>query len=314
MRGWKLAAVIGLCVLLSGCGGEEASLLSRAAETEENAVLLTVDGREVPAWRYLCWLAFTCGQVRERYREAGLTLDWNTPVSGGSLGDYAKEQALSDAALYATVENWAEEWGCTLTEEERNGLTLDPETEKLWCVSEAQGRELAEVGALYAKLCGRYTDGESPLPVSMPEGLFLDRILVSSHRENPRETAEALFSELNGAEDQTEVFTSLAAAWDDPAGPRHVSPGDWPAPLEEAAQALEPGQISGILASEEGYSILRRLPDQTPANGTPEAFDALLQSAAEQAEITLAAGYHHLDAAAFQNRLDSLRTEEGSSR
>ncbi len=314
MRGWKLTAVIGLCVLLSGCGGEEASLLSRAAEIEESAVLLTVDGRETPAWRYLCWLAFTCGEVRERYEEAGLTLDWSTPVSGGSLGEYAKEQALSDAALYATVENWAEDWGCALTEEEREALTSDPETEALWCVSEVQGRELAEVGALYAKLCERYINGEAPLPIALPEGLFLDRILVSNDRENARETIETLFSELNGAEDQQAVFTSLAAAWDDPAGPRQVSPGDWPAPLEEAAQALEPGQISGILASEEGYSILRRLPDQTPANGTPEAFDALLQAAAEQAKVTLEPAYARLNAAAFQERLDSLRAEEGSSR
>ena len=221
--------------------------------------------------------------MRERYEEAGLTLDWSTPVSGGSLGEYAKEQALSDAALYATVENWAEDWGCSLTDEEREALTSDPETEALWCVSEVQGRELAEVGALYAKLCERYINGEAPLPIALPEGLFLDRILVSNDRENARETIETLFSELNGAEDQQAVFTSLAAAWDDPAGPRQVSPGDWPTPLEEAAQALEPGQISGILASEEGYSILRRLPDQTPANGTPEAFDALLQAAAEQA-------------------------------
>ena len=80
------------------------------------------------------------------------------------------------------------------------------------------------------------------------------------------------------------------------------------------SQALEPGQISGILASEEGYSILRRLPDQTPANGTPEAFDALLQAAAEQAKVTLEPAYARLNAAAFQERLDSLRAEEGSSR
>ena len=139
-------------------------------------------------------------------------------------------------------------------------------------------------------------------------------MLFRSDRENARETIETLFSELNGAEDQQAVFTSLAAAWDDPAGPRQVSPGDWPAPLEEAAQALEPGQISGILASEEGYSILRRLPDQTPANGTPEAFDALLQAAAEQAKVTLEPAYARLNAAAFQERLDSLRAEEGSSR
>ena len=313
----RLAALLAALCLLSGCGGEgEASLLGQAADMEETAVLLTVDGREVPAWRYLCWLAFTCGQVRERYEEAGLTLDWTTPVTGGTLGDYAKDQALADAALYATVENWAEDWGCTLTDAEREALP-EPEAASLWCADEAQTRELAAVGALYGKLCECYQTGRSPLePLPQAPVPQVDRILVSRDRENAQETVETLFAQLNGAEDQTAVFTELASAWDDPAGPRDLDASGWPASLTEAAQALEAGQISGILASDEGYSILRRLPDAAPRRtaGSQEEFDQRLQDAAEQAQVTLAPAYSRLDAAAFQQRLDQLQAESFSSR
>lgn len=43
-------------------------------------------------------------------------------VSGQSLEDYAKDQALQNAALYATVETWAEDYGCTITDEDRTAM------------------------------------------------------------------------------------------------------------------------------------------------------------------------------------------------
>ena len=126
MRKRMAALTLALCLGLSGCAlkkeEENASLLGRAAELGEELVLLTVDGREVPAWRYLYWLAFTCDQIREKYKDSGLTLDWETPVPGGTLADYAKDQALANTALYATVENWAARYGCVLSEAEREAL------------------------------------------------------------------------------------------------------------------------------------------------------------------------------------------------
>lgn len=330
----KTLIVLGLLLCLSACGEApetEASLLGQAAEMEEELVLLTVDGREVPAWRYLYWLAFTCDQVQARYQESGLTLDWNIPVTGGTLGDYAKDQALADAALYATVENWAEESGCALTEEERAAL------EDIWQEqSEAYGgegeylaelsglgldreraEELAEVGLLYAKLCRLYDEENGPQ--SAPEGetaaLTIDRILVSASedREAARQRAAEIFSQLNGAEDQNTAFSALAAEGDDPAGPRTFLPGDgtFDPALEDAAAALEEGQCSGILESKEGFSILRRLPTDAEAAAEDGGFDALLQGAAERALIQTAPDYDRLDAAAFHKAMEALRAAEG---
>lgn len=325
-----------VCLLcLCGCGGERETprpaLLGQASGLDEEAVLLTVDGREVPAWRYLYWLAFTCDQVRARYEDAGLTLDWKIPVTGGTLGDYAKDQALADTALYAVVENWAETYGVVLTEED--GLTARWEDQaKAHGGEEAYLAELAAlgldreraealetVGLLYGKLFRLYKEADSPLAALEKdlETMTVDRILISAGdgeegRETARQRAAEFFARLNGAEDQAAAFSALAAEGDDSAGPRTFLPGDGTLDpvLEEAAAALEEGQCTGILESEEGFSILRRLP---PEAGAPvpagERFDRLLQQAAEESLVRTAAEYDRLDTAAFDQALRTLRAE-----
>ena len=124
MRKRITALALLLCLTLTACGAGkdsqgQTSFLGTAAGVEETAALLTVDGREVPAWRYLYWLADTCDRIREQYAESSLEPDWESPLSGGTLADYARDQALADTVLYATVENWAEQCGCQLTEEDR---------------------------------------------------------------------------------------------------------------------------------------------------------------------------------------------------
>lgn len=342
MKKRMTALALLLCLTLTACGGREdsrgqASFLGQAADLEEDAVLLTVDGREVPAWRYLYWLAYTCDRIRERYQETGLALDWKTPVTGGTLADYARDQALADTVLYATVENWAEQYGCTLTEEDRGALAASweeqatahgGETAYLTELAELgldrqRAEELAGVGTLYGKLYALYRAGDSPLTLDGSAlaayaeetgSLTVDRILVAAgeDREAARQKAAEIFSLLNGAADQAAEFAALAAAGDDPAGPRTVLAGDGTldSALEEAAKALAEGQCSGILESEEGFSILRRLaPD--PDVLADDYFDHLLQTAAENALVETGEAYGALDTAAFDQALRAARTAAG---
>ena len=329
--GKRMAALtLALCLGLSSCALKQeeghASLLGRAANLGEDVALLTVDGREIPAWRYLYWLALTCGQVREKYQDSGLTLDWKAPVTGGVLADYAKDQALANTVLYATVENWAARYGCALSEAERTALAEtweeqsaahggeDAYLEELaeMGLDRLRSEELSEVGMLYAKLYQLCLTEGSELSglLGTVDGLTVDRILIKAgeDREAARERAAEVFSRLNGAEDPAAAFPALAAEGDDGAGPRTLLPGDGTLPkaLEEAAQALEEGQYSGILESEEGFSILRRLASES---GTlaGEAFDRLLQDAAEGALVQTAPAYDGLDAAAFDKALTELR-------
>lgn len=73
------------------------------------------------AQRYLYWLAYACDYIADYY-DSGEGIQWGDTVSGQSLEDYAKDQALQNAALYATVETWAEDYGCTLTDEDRTAM------------------------------------------------------------------------------------------------------------------------------------------------------------------------------------------------
>ena len=165
---------------------------------------------------------------------------------------------------------------------------------------------------LYAKLYDLCLTEGSELSALMgtADSLTVDRIFIQAgeDREAARERAAEASSRLNGAEDPAAAFSLLAAEGDDGAGPRTLLPGDGTLPqsLEEAARSLEEGQYTGILESEEGFSILRRLAPEGKAE-TGEIFDRLLQEAVEGALVKTTPAYDVLDAAAFDEALTELR-------
>ena len=91
MRNRMLCLALTLCLLLTACGGSEedapkgqASLSEKSAEVEEEAVLLTVDGREVAAWQYLYWLRQSCRTIAAEYAAAGMEPDWTQQTENGT--------------------------------------------------------------------------------------------------------------------------------------------------------------------------------------------------------------------------------------
>ena len=307
MKKQAAALVLALCVTLTGCGekaAEPGSLLGQAAGLEDDEILLVVGGREIPAWRYLYWLAADCRELEERCAAAGTALDWNTPLpEGGTLRDLVKADALADTALYAAVENWAETYGCILTDAEISAL---PEGENP-CLTAAQGRSLAAVGREYAKLCALCGTPGSPLaPTEEEETQFVEetgllaaeRILipVTDSRDAARQQAASLFARVDGAEDPAAAFAAVLAE----TGGGVMADRDWTDPLRAAVAALEVGQISGVIETEEGFSILRRLlPD--PAAVREAYFDSLLQTAVRNCEVRGTDAYDALDPEVFWN-------------
>lgn len=289
-----LSLTLMLCLLLTACGGggdaqSQASLPPEPAADMET--LLVVDGREVPAWRYLYWLERVCESIAADYAAAGAEPDWQ--AGEPTLGEYAKQQALSDTVLYATVENWAEQYGCTLPEESS---------------ADDRAEELAAVGQMYGKLYTLFcTEGSALAPAAEETAAFaeeagwytFERLLIPAggDAEAARGKAAEVFACLNAAADKAAEFDSLSAEYGSGAQTAQKGDGTLPAALENALSTLAEGQFSGILESPEGFSILRRLPPD-PAALREAHFDHLLQNAAESAQVQCTAEYGKIDAAA----------------
>ncbi len=333
------ALACSLLLTLAACGGKGTppgdDLLSRASGTPSFEPGLTVDGREVEAWRYLYWLAYTCDAIQTAYDDAGTELDWDAAFGAGTLADYAEEQALADTVLYAVVEALAEDRGCTLNEEDRAAMEAD------WtAAAEAAGGEdayltdlgrlgldrtraedLAAAACLYGRLRQSACDPESgDYPTAEDLAAFGDesgyltvdfiRVDAGDDAGVARTRAGEAFSKLNGSAAPENDFAVLAATYsDDPDRARYphgrtfrTGDGTLPAAAEEAALALEEGQWSGIVEADGSFYILLRLPLDAAATAA-EWFDWQLQSAAEAAEVKWTSGLEDLDAGAFWSAL-----------
>ena len=287
----RMLCALALTILLTGCALQRELPEDSAAPAGEE-ILLVIDGREVPAWRYLCWL--------------------DRAVAQGLEGEAAREQALGDTALYAAVESLAEEWAVTLTAEEEDALTPG-----VWAgLKEEQWRELSAVGALYAKLCEREVPQETLEAFGKERGYrTVDRILIPAGEGADKQAAE-VFARLNGGGE--EAFHAAKSLSADRLGPRTFCPGDGTlAPeLEEAAAALSEGQLSGILESEEGFSILYCLPLDIEQMRIPW-LDEQLRTRVGEADIQVLSGYENLGISAGfpsnENKIQDYAQQASSS-
>ena len=316
---WCLTLV--LCLLLSACGSDrddprQAPSFQDAAQTEETDIWLVVDGREVPAWRYLYWLSRACSAIRTEYEAAGLEPDWTAAAGTQTLAEYVKQQALSDTVLYATVENWAEQYGCAAENAESQAAPDMGMTQE-------QAGELAATGQMYAQLYELFcTEGSALAPMAEDLAAFAgeqgwvtyDCILVPLGEDSAAAATKAaeLFSRLNAAADRMTEFTALAAETGSSPEARTVRLGHemLSAVEEDALAALEEGQYSGILETKAGFCILRRL--KLDAAVAREAyFDALLQKAADEAQVQCSKAYEELDVAEFNRKMQEQEMERG---
>lgn len=178
------------------------------------------------------------------------------------------------------------------------------------------------MGVLYGKLyalCGQEGSALAPDRAALAAfaeergGVTVDRILVAAGED--REAARQRRRRFSPGSTARRIRGRSSPPWrrrettlPDP-GPWQPGEETLPPSLLEAAEELAEGQCSGILESEEGFSILRRLPTD-PAALAEDYFDHLLQTAAENAAVETAEPYEKLDAAAFYQALEDLRTAD----
>ena len=139
-------AALALCALTAcgagGGGSVKEGLYYEASGICPDAVLLTVNGRDIPAERYFYWLTRSCDSVAL----AGEP-DWDGARDEGTLADYVKEEALRCTVTYALVEQWAEEKGLALTDADRAALAADFQADaEKWGGEDAYLTALADMG------------------------------------------------------------------------------------------------------------------------------------------------------------------------
>lgn len=137
--GKKLTAVLGALALtatLSGCEilGAQASpaptpavdLTQELAGIPRDTVVFTVNGVAVTAEEYLFWLAQTVNymdQYAQYLGEAGI--NWEEDMSGVSMAEYCKNDAMEIAKLHALLNLRAQQEGCAFGEAEEAQLRTD---------------------------------------------------------------------------------------------------------------------------------------------------------------------------------------------
>lgn len=129
--------------------------------------------------------------------------------------------------------------------------------------------------------------------------------------------ADELLARLQGAEDPIALFDQLMNEHSEDPGlalnPEGYTTekGQMVAPFEEAALALKPGEISGVVESELGYHIILRMPID-PAGYRDRMISHLLEERLDQRKQELGVEktelFSSLDPAAFMPKLSALQT------
>lgn len=326
-----LVCAVLVCGFLSACG---ALAPAREGLWEElglapDQTVASADDREISAGLYLYWLTEITDGIRQYYSEEEQEPDWSKEVEEGlTLGQYAKERALESAALYAAVENWAQRYDCALTEADRaeaarawDDTAAEQGGEDAYLAAlaqkgldEAGGRRMAEDHILYQKLCALAMEEGSGLweePADLAEFytqrgyVTVDLVEVAA---GGAEEAAALFGRINESADPVAELAAIRQERGQSGYPRTFLPGDGSVPdaYAQAAAALSPGQISGVVEGPEGFAILARLEDDCEAVRL-ELMDQRLLESARNARIEVSQSYQALDVETFCAALDGLR-------
>ena len=305
-----------------------------AGDLAKESDLITVNGKAVPTGLALYWLAFSCSYFENSYSLYGLT-----------VADYA-DAIFNDnstmAAYYTLLSQKTAENGCPLTDEQQQAITdklsADGDTleqrKALYGLDEDNIRFLYSVSDLYDNLLDALvpvpTEEElnnyvyqarhillltvdmEGTPTVNEAGAYVYPALDEETIAEKRALAEEILGKLQKADDLDATFNELMNEYSEDTGLKSnpdgytTTTGKMVAPFEEAALALKPGEISGIVESTFGYHIILRGEVEDLDSYADEYRESQMDAAVQQwladADIQVSDSFKALDVPTFYNR------------
>ena len=279
------------------------------------------------------------GMYGELLNEDG-SAKWDEELEGTPLGQLARQQAESSALSYLVLEGVAAEFNVVLTSEDEAALESDKAAyaerlggqeafeNNLWemGISEESFNRVSAAAYLYQHLLDLAQDPASALYQAPADtDAYVDHILLmtidSATGESlsedeiaaKKEKAEELLSQLQAADpaELEELFTQLADEnGEDPGRTTDVGyfvseATNFVQEFKDAAFALQPGEISGIVESDYGYHILLRkeLREEDMASiaeqNLSNYLDGQMMNLMELSEVTLSEELAAIDVGKF---------------
>ena len=130
MKKIRIGAALLAALMLTGCTtkeektgdkGDGGDIVAQTLGVARDTTILTIDGVELDAERYLFWLV---NSIETQKYYGGLATDeaWEEDYQGQTMAQAVKADALETAKLYQVVENKALEQGVGLTQEEEEEI------------------------------------------------------------------------------------------------------------------------------------------------------------------------------------------------
>lgn len=289
-----VSLAIMLCVSL---GATVAYTQAYAVEYRENKsdspVVMTVNGSEVKADEFASYMLYMMKYYEQMYAAYGMTGMWDDPESAAMMGPAMPDMARSQAVFVRVVQQKFDEAGLTLSAQDKKKLSDDRRA----AIKNAGGKQeyldrIAQFGfsdqfydnymvssACFTKL-NDYYFGENGVALPSDEELmqyFQENYLAAKHiliqtmdaqgnqirtDEEAKAEAQKVLDRLNKGEDFDTVMNEKsedAGLAGNPDG-YIFTEGDMMPAFYEAAKSLGEGETSGLVRTDYGYHIIKRVP------------------------------------------------------
>lgn len=289
-----VSLAIMLCVSLGATVAyTQAYAVDYRENTSDSPVVMTVNGSEVKADEFASYMLYMMKYYEQMYAAYGMTGMWDDPDAAAMMGPAMPEMARSQAVFVRVVQEKFNEAGLTLSARDKKKLSDDRRV----AIKNAGGKQeyldrIAQFGfsdqfydnymvssACFSKL-NEYYFGENGVALPSDEELmqyFKDNYLAAKHiliqtmdaqgnqirtEEEAKAEAQAVLDRLNGGEDFDTVMNEKSEDSGLAGNPDGYifTEGDMMPAFYEAAKALGEGETSGLVQTDYGYHIIKRIP------------------------------------------------------